>query len=199
MRFQRAATAIAVVALLAGVPSSAIARTGDTTLDAAGAAALCQDIFDGTYATAATEPLAACQWDMALINADAAAARSRPARASASASSTAAWTSPSGHQAPNLDLADSCSFIFDHDPTALPVEMAGGDCSDKAAVQDRRPRHAHRLDHRGADQRDRHRRRRPGCHHRRHQGLFDPRATASPTPSPRACGTPATCGSTWST
>jgi len=37
---------------------------------------------------------------------------------------------------PNLDLADSCSFIFDHDPTALPVEKANGDCSNKAAVQD---------------------------------------------------------------
>ena len=37
---------------------------------------------------------------------------------------------------PNLDVAASCSFIFDHDPTALPVEVADGDCSNKAAVQD---------------------------------------------------------------
>jgi subtilisin family serine protease len=36
----------------------------------------------------------------------------------------------------NLDLAHSCSFIFDHDPTALPQEKANGDCSNKAAVQD---------------------------------------------------------------
>ena len=54
MRIPRAATAMAIVALLAVVPSSAVARTGDSTLDAAGASALCQDIFDGTYALPST-------------------------------------------------------------------------------------------------------------------------------------------------
>ena len=137
MRIPRAATAMAIVALLAVVPSSALARTGDSTLDAAGASALCQDIFDGTYALPSTEPLAACQWDMSLIHANAAA------RSLATGQGVRVGVLDSGVDithpdiAPNLDLADSCSFIFDHDPTALPVEMAGGDCSDKAAVQDR--------------------------------------------------------------
>jgi len=137
MRIPRAATAIAIVALLAVVPSSALAQTGASTLDAAGASALCQDIFDGTYVSPSTEPLAACQWDMSLIHANAAA------RSLATGQGVRVGVLDSGVDithpdiAPNLDLAHSCSFIFDHDPTALPVEMAGGDCSDKAAVQDR--------------------------------------------------------------
>jgi subtilisin family serine protease len=35
-----------------------------------------------------------------------------------------------------IDVGLSCSFIYDHDPTALPQEVANGDCSKKAAVQD---------------------------------------------------------------
>jgi subtilisin family serine protease len=36
----------------------------------------------------------------------------------------------------HIDVALSCSFIFDHDPLADPSEKANGDCSNKAAVQD---------------------------------------------------------------
>jgi subtilisin family serine protease len=36
----------------------------------------------------------------------------------------------------NLDVARSCSFIFTNTPTADPKEIANGDCSNKAAVQD---------------------------------------------------------------
>jgi subtilisin family serine protease len=36
----------------------------------------------------------------------------------------------------NLDVARSCSFIFTGTPTADPQEIANGDCSNKAAVQD---------------------------------------------------------------
>jgi subtilisin family serine protease len=43
--------------------------------------------------------------------------------------------------APNLDVADSCSFVRSDDPTILagltpPIEAGNGDCSNKAAVQD---------------------------------------------------------------
>ena len=38
--------------------------------------------------------------------------------------------------APNLDVARSCSFIYSNTPTADPQEVANGDCSNKAAVQD---------------------------------------------------------------
>jgi subtilisin family serine protease len=39
--------------------------------------------------------------------------------------------------APNLDLARHRSFIYADTPAALPIEVANGDCSNKAAVQDR--------------------------------------------------------------
>jgi subtilisin family serine protease len=35
-----------------------------------------------------------------------------------------------------IDVARSCSFIFSNTPTAAPQEIANGDCSNKAAVQD---------------------------------------------------------------
>jgi subtilisin family serine protease len=35
-----------------------------------------------------------------------------------------------------IDVAASCSFIFEDTPTADPQEVANGDCSNKAAVQD---------------------------------------------------------------
>jgi subtilisin family serine protease len=38
--------------------------------------------------------------------------------------------------APNLDLDLSCSFIFADTPTADPSEIANGDCTNKAAVND---------------------------------------------------------------
>ena len=112
------------------------ARTAASTLNAAAASALCADLFGDTYDLASTEPLAACQWDMSLIGANA-AARSR-----ATGDGVVVGVLDSGVDlthpdiAPNLDLARSCSFIFDHDPAALDVEKANGDCSNKAAVQD---------------------------------------------------------------
>jgi subtilisin family serine protease len=36
----------------------------------------------------------------------------------------------------HLDVGSSCSFIYSHTPTADPKEIANGDCSNKAAVQD---------------------------------------------------------------
>jgi subtilisin family serine protease len=36
----------------------------------------------------------------------------------------------------NLDIAASCSFIYDTTPTAAPGDIGNGDCSNKAAVQD---------------------------------------------------------------
>ncbi len=135
MRIPRVFVAIAVVGMLSSIPSAALARTTET-LDAAGATANCQDIFDSLFVAPSSEPLAGCQWDMAQIHADG------TARSQATGKGVRVGVLDSGVDithpdiAPNLDLADSCSFIFDHDPTALPVEMAGGDCSDKAAVQD---------------------------------------------------------------
>lgn len=132
---RRSLAFVTVLVLLLGVAPAAQART-TTTLDAATASALCADLFGETYDISSSEPLAACQWDMSLINANAAT------HARATGKGVRVGDLDSGVDlthpdiVPNLDLVHSCSFIFDHDPTALPVEMANGDCSNKAAVQD---------------------------------------------------------------
>ncbi len=89
-------------------------------------------------ASASAEPFAACQWDMLAIGATATGSH-----AVASGQGVRVGVIDSGVDlthpdiAPNLDLAASCSFIFSDTPASLPVEVANGDCSNKAAVQDR--------------------------------------------------------------
>jgi subtilisin family serine protease len=136
VHIQRSASAFLIVVLALGLLApSAIARTTDT-LDPAGASDLCDDLFGATFEAASAEPLAACQWGMSLIGANGAT------HARATGLGVRVGDLDSGIDithpdiAPNLDLAASCSFIFDHDVTALPEETANGDCSDKAAVQD---------------------------------------------------------------
>ena len=134
---RRRATVFLVVAVstLLGAPTVA-ARTTQNPLPAGAAAANCEAIFGTTYQPASTEPLASCQWDMSLIHANA------QARSRATGEGVMVGVLDSGVDlthpdiAPNLNVDLSCSFIFSHDPTALPVEMADGDCTDKAAVQD---------------------------------------------------------------
>lgn len=127
---------LATLALLIGVAAPAAQAKTNAAIDAAGAAAICADLFGDTYDVSSSEPLAACQWDMSLINANDAT------HARATGKGVRVGDIDSGVDlthpdiVPNLDLAHSCSFIFDHDPTALPQEMANGDCSNKAAVQD---------------------------------------------------------------
>jgi subtilisin family serine protease len=137
MSARRLPAAIAIAGLvLAALAPAAVAKDAASTLDAAGASALCADLFGDTYDPASSEPLADCQWSMSLINAnDATHARATGAGVVVGViDSGVDLTHPD--IAPNLDLARSCSFIYDHDPLALPVEMANGDCSNKAAVQD---------------------------------------------------------------
>ena len=119
-----AAPAVAAPDAVAAVPPAA-------------AAEICEDLYGDDFDLPPSgEPLADCQWDMALINAG-----------------TDAWQSATGEGvtvgvldtgvdihhpdiAPNLDLSLSCSFIFDHTPTAEPAEVANGDCSNTAAIDD---------------------------------------------------------------
>ena len=84
------------------------------------------------------EPISACQWDMRIIHAS----------PTESYALNQGWGVKVGaldtgvdltHPdiAPNLDLADSCSFIYATTPTSDPSEqVTPGDCSNKAAVQD---------------------------------------------------------------
>jgi subtilisin family serine protease len=82
------------------------------------------------------EPLGVCQWDMALINAgDESYAHATGAGVRVGVIDSGVDLTHPDIQ-PNLDLDLSCSFIFDDTPTANPAEIANGDCSNKAAVQD---------------------------------------------------------------
>jgi lantibiotic leader peptide-processing serine protease len=119
---------IAVLATLAvAMPVLAQRPDGD-------ASALCLLGYPGVGPS--PEPLSACQWDMHAIKAEA------TARASATGKGVRVGIIDGGVDVthpdvvPNLDLAASCSFIFSDTPTADPREVANGDCSNKAAVQD---------------------------------------------------------------
>jgi subtilisin family serine protease len=136
MRIRRLLVPFALAATIAAsVAPTTLARTA-TILPTAAAVELCRDLFEGTFTPASSEPLAWCQWNMDLVNADA------TARSRATGEGVSVGVIDSGIDMthpdilPNLDIARSCSFIFDHDPLALDVEKGNGDCSDKAAVQD---------------------------------------------------------------
>ncbi len=86
-------------------------------------------------ANSGTEPLSPCQWDMEVINATA-------AQKTATGEGVKVGVIDGGVDfthpdlAGAIDVARSCSFIFSTTPTADPQEVANGDCSNKAAVQD---------------------------------------------------------------
>jgi len=122
---------LAVSVLLVAAAPAASAREA-VAYDAGTASALCEAYFG---VSAGPEPLSACQWDMRTIEANA------TSRGLATGDGVKVGVIDGGIDFTHPDLANidvglSCSFIFDHTPTADPQEMANGDCSDKAAVQD---------------------------------------------------------------
>ena len=126
------AFAVGLAAALAGTGSPAHAASTEAEI-----VAKCGGLYDGVFGTPNTEPLGACQWDMAIINAGDGGSYGR-----ATGQGVTVAVIDSGVDmnhpdiAPNLDVERSCSFIFDSTPTADPAEIANGDCSNKAAVQD---------------------------------------------------------------
>ena len=98
---------------------------------------ICNNFYPAVFGVPNGEPLGVCQWDMALINAS-----DSGSYAIATGAGVTVGVIDSGVDlehpdiAPNLDVDRSCSFIFDDTPTANPAEIANGDCSNKAAVQD---------------------------------------------------------------
>lgn len=122
--------AVSLVALM--VPVGAGAATPGARTPAAASAA-CQTFF-GTGA--GLEPLSACQWDMRRLEAGPASY----AKATGQGVSVGVIDGGVDFSHPdlagNVDMARSCSFIFSNTPTADPQEIANGDCSNKAAVQD---------------------------------------------------------------
>jgi subtilisin family serine protease len=124
---------IAVAALLlAGLAQAVLANT-TAVIDGDTAQALCTTSYPGT---AGPDQLSSCQWDMNVINAGADAwshATGRGVKVGV-IDGGVDFTHPD--LAGSIDVAQSCSFIFDTTPTADPAEVANGDCSNKAAVQD---------------------------------------------------------------
>ena len=121
-----------LVALMVGSIAPADAATPGA-LTPAQASANCEAFFG---VSAGPEPLSACQWDMRRIEAGA------DSYANATGAGVTVGVIDGGVDlthpdlAGNLDVARSCSFIFDDTPTAAPQEIANGDCSNKTAVQD---------------------------------------------------------------
>ena len=99
--------------------------------------AICDSLYSCVFGVPNGEPFGVCQWNMALINAS-----DSGSYAKATGAGVKVGVIDSGVDfnhpdvAPNLDVGRSCSFIFDDTPTANPAEIANGDCTNKAAVQD---------------------------------------------------------------
>jgi len=122
----------AAVALLCVVLIQSAAAGSTAAIDDATAAGLCAAAYPGTVGP---DPLSPCQWDMKVINAGA-------AQATATGAGVTVGVIDGGVDfshpdlAGGIDVAKSCSFIYSTTPTADPSEIANGDCSNKAAVQD---------------------------------------------------------------
>jgi lantibiotic leader peptide-processing serine protease len=114
-----------------GLANPASANTA-AVIDEATAMARCLLSYPGT---GGADPLSACQWDMQAINA-------RAAQAKATGKGVRVGVIDGGVDFSHPDLAGaidvgkSCSFINSSTPTADPGEVANGDCTNKAAVQD---------------------------------------------------------------
>jgi lantibiotic leader peptide-processing serine protease len=101
-------------------------------IDGATAAGLCSTSYPGTTGP---DQLSSCQWDMDVINAGAAQAKATGIGVKVGVIDGGVdFSHPD--LAGAIDVAQSCSFIYDSTPTADPQEVANGDCSNKAAVQD---------------------------------------------------------------
>ncbi len=129
-RFLAALAALSFLGVFVAVPQSQAAVTADEL------AAICDELY-GDYIDPPTgEPLAGCQWDMAIIGAN----NDTFSRATGDGvlvgvlDSGIDFTHPD--LAPNINTELSCSFLTDEDPFALPAEISNGDCDNKDAVQD---------------------------------------------------------------
>lgn len=117
--------------VVGGTAHTAVADSA-VVIDEGTANARCATSYPGVTGA---DPLSNCQWDMAAINAGA-------AQAKATGRGVTVGVIDGGVDfnhpdlAGGIDVARSCSFIFSTTPTADPQEIANGDCSNKAAVQD---------------------------------------------------------------
>jgi len=123
--------ATVLVLVIAGMGSAVLASSTQAEI-----IAKCEGLYGGVFGAPNSEPFGPCQWNMAIIHAG------DESSAHATGNGVRVGVIDSGVDfthpdiAPNLDVDASCSFIFDDTPTADPTEVANGDCSNKAAVQD---------------------------------------------------------------
>jgi len=123
--------ALALAALSSYSTAALAAATADEL------AAICNFWYSPVFGVPNGEPLGACQWDMAIINASDSGSYGIATGAGVKVGvidSGVDMTHPD--IAPNLDVNLSCSFLFNDTPTADPAEIGNGDCSNKGAVQD---------------------------------------------------------------
>ena len=107
------------------------------TNTAAAEAAACASLY-GVPANIGPDQLSACQWDMRAIGATPAGsyAVNRGAGARIGDIDTGIDLTNTDIM-PNVDVANSCVFLYADTPTADPAEqVTRGDCSNKAALQD---------------------------------------------------------------
>ena len=121
---------IMLMAMVGVLPASA---DTNAVIDGATAQGRCATSYPGV---SGPDELSNCQWDMAAIQAGTAThekATGKGVRVGV-IDGGVDFTHPD--LAGAIDVAASCSFIYSNTPTADPQEIANGDCSNKAAVQD---------------------------------------------------------------
>ncbi len=107
------------------------------TNTAAAEAAACASLY-GVPANIGPDQLSACQWDMRAIGATPAGSYAVNRGAGARIGDIDTGIDLTNNDImPNVDVANSCVFLYADTPTADPAEqVTRGDCSNKAALQD---------------------------------------------------------------
>lgn len=138
---RRTAIVLALVVIASMAVTAGVSQAASTPEEAD---ALCLELFGDVFGVPNGEPLGPCQWDMAVMNAGDDASYQVAAGAGVTVGVIDSGVDFTHDDiAPNLDVELSCSFIFDDTPTADASEIANGDCSNKAAVQDRNGHGSH--------------------------------------------------------
>lgn len=123
---------VTAIAVSVGMACPAAAATPGA-LTPAQASAACAAYF---HVAPGPEPLSACQWDMRRMGVGAASYAKATGAGVTVGVIDGGVDLTHGDLAGHIDVGLSCSFIYTTTPTAAPAEIANGDCSNKAAVQD---------------------------------------------------------------
>jgi len=131
--FGAAGAALLSAALVIASSIGAVQADTEVLFDDATANARCLTGYPGVTGP---DALSSCQWDMQAIKAGPAHAADATGRGVKVGVIDGGVDFSHPDLAGAIDVARSCSFINSTTPTADPQEVANGDCSNKAAVQD---------------------------------------------------------------